>query len=74
MQVNVFMVTVIMFAYVIMGIWEKINFMIYLGLAVTASTIIVFFFLNHTYYCLYMAATAGTLMLGTGIYLQLRWK
>ena len=73
MQMNAFIITAIMFAYIIIGLWFTAYFMVWLGLAVTATTLIGFFLLPHYYYCLWMAVTAGGLLLGTGIYLRIRW-
>jgi hypothetical protein len=72
MQFNAFIVTAIMFSYIVIGLWYTAYFMVWLGLAVTAVTLVGFFFLAH-YYCLWMAVTAGGLLLGTGLYLRLRW-
>jgi hypothetical protein len=73
MQVNAFICTAVMFAYVIIGLWFAAYFMVWLGLAVTATTLIGFYLLTP-YYCLWMAVTAGGLLLGTGLYLHARWR
>ena len=72
MQMNVFICTAVMFAYVIMGLWFAAYFMVWLGLAVTAATLVGFYLLTP-YYCLWMAVTAGGALLGTGLYLRARW-
>lgn len=72
MQINAFIVTAVMFAYIVIGLWFAAYFMVWLGLAVTATTLVGFFLLAH-YYSLWMAFTAGGLLLGTGIYLRIRW-
>jgi hypothetical protein len=73
MQVNAFICTAVMFAYVIIGLWFAAYFMVWLGLAVTATTLVGFYLLTP-YYCLWMAVTAGGLLLGTGLYLHARWR
>jgi hypothetical protein len=72
-QVNAFILTAVMFLYVVMGLWFAAYFMVWLGLAVTATTLIGFYLLGP-YYCLWMAVTAGGLLLGTGLYLHSRWR
>jgi hypothetical protein len=73
MQMNAFILTAVMFCYVIMGLWFAAYFMVWLGLAVTATTLVGFYLLPD-YYCLWMAVTAGGLLLGTGLYLHARWR
>ncbi len=73
LQMNAFISTAVMFAYVIMGLWFAAYFMVWLGLAVTATTLAGFYLLTP-YYCLWMAVTAGGLLLGTGLYLHARWR
>lgn len=73
MQINAFVCTVVMFAYIVTGLWFTAYFMVWLGLAVTATTLVGFYLLP-AYYCLWMAVTAGGLLLGTGLYLHARWR
>jgi hypothetical protein len=73
MQMNAFLLTAVMFVYVVMGLWFAAYFLVWLGLAVTATTLVGFFLLTP-YYCLWMAVTAGGLVLGTGLYLHARWR
>ena len=72
-QCNVFLCTVAMFAYVVMGLWFTSRFMIVLGLAVTAATLVGYYFIV-TYYCLWMAIIGGVAFLGAGLYIRLRWR
>jgi MFS family permease len=72
MQINAFILTAAMFGYIVIGLWFAAYFMVWLGLAVTAATLAGFFLLAQ-YYCLWMAVTAGGLLLGTGLYLRIRW-
>lgn len=73
-QLNAFIIVVIMFAYIVIGLWHESNFMIGLGLFITAVTMIGVYLIAPAYYCLWMAPTAGGALLGTGFYLRLRWK
>jgi len=73
-QVNAFLCTAIMFAYVVIGIWSETRYMLWLGLAVTGTTLIGFYLIPPSYYCLWMAPTAGGALLGTGLYIRLRWR
>ena len=73
-QVNAFLCTVIMFAYVVTGLWSKSSYMLWLGLAVTCITLIGFYLIPQGYYCLWMAAMAGGALWGTGLYIRLRWR
>ncbi len=72
-QCNVFLCTTAMFAYVVMGLWFTSYFMIVLGLAVTAATLVGYYFIE-TYYCLWMAIIGGVAFLGAGLYIRLRWR
>jgi MFS family permease len=74
LQVNAFIITATMFAYIVFGLWINSNFMIWLGLAVTVCTLIGFYLIPHNYYCLWMAFTAGSLITGTGILTRYSWK
>jgi hypothetical protein len=73
MQMNAFIVTATMFAYIIMGLWFKENYLIGTALFVTAMTLIGFFLLPH-YYCLWMAFMAGGAIFVIGLYTKLCWK
>ncbi len=73
-QLNAFMITTIMFAYVVMGLWFKCYYMLWLGIAVTCTTLVGFYLIPMGYYCLWMAATAGGAIFGTGLYIKLFWK
>jgi len=73
MQLNAVFATTAMFGYVVIGLWFCSYFMVWLGLAVTAMTLIGFYFLPH-YYCLWMAVTGGGAILCTGLYIRLWWR
>jgi hypothetical protein len=73
-EYNAFLCTVIMFAFIVMGLWYSENYMVFLGLAVTATTLLGFYLIPPFYYNLWMAPTAGGGLLGTGLYLRFRWR
>jgi hypothetical protein len=64
--------TIPMFAYVVMGLWLD-HFILWIGLAVTALTLVGLFFLQP-YFWLWMAVTGGGMLLGTGLYIRYQWK
>lgn len=73
LQLNAFIITVIAFAYIQIGIFTKgSRFMILLGIAMALLTLIGVYILPHTYYCLWMAGTVGGSILLTGLYFQLK--
>jgi hypothetical protein len=63
-----------MFAYVVMGLWFGSWLMVILGIVVTCFTLVGFHLIPVGYYCLWMAVTAGGGLLGTGLYMKLRWR
>ncbi len=73
-ELNAFLVTVVMFAYVVMGLWFGSWLMVVLGIVVTGFTLAGFHLIPAEYYCLWMAITAGGCLLGTGLYMKLRWR
>lgn len=73
-QLNAFICTAIMFAYVVSGLWFKSYHMLWLGIVVTCITLVGFYLIPPGYYCLWMAAMGGGALLTTGLYLRLRWK
>ncbi|MBW8040345.1 MAG: hypothetical protein FVQ85_10130 [Planctomycetes bacterium] len=73
-QINAFICTTIMFAYIVTGLWFKCYYMVWLGLGVTCTTLVGFYLIPPSYYCLWMAPTGGGSILGTGLYIRLFWK
>jgi hypothetical protein len=71
---NAFMVTVIMFAYIVMGLWSYEMYLFWLGLVVTGSTLIGVFVIPHEYYNLWMTPMAAGPMFGVGFYMLIRWR
>jgi hypothetical protein len=72
-ELNVVIVTAVMFAYVVMGLFYEVKLMIILGIFVTAITLLAYFFFKE-YYCLLIAGFGGGSLLGTGIYMRLMWR
>ncbi len=73
MQVGAFLVTVGMLGYVVVGLWTGSLFMLWLGLAVTALTLLGFYVIPG-WFNLWMALTGGGALLGAGSYIRLRWR
>ncbi len=72
LQMGAYGATIPMFAYVVMGLWLD-SFLIWVGLFVTALTLTGFYLLQPYFY-LWMAATGGGTLIGTGLYIRYRWK
>ncbi len=73
MQVGAFLVMVAMLGYVVIGLWTGSLFMLWLGLAVTALTLVGFYSVPG-WFNLWMALTVGGTSLGTGLYVRIRWR
>lgn len=75
-QLGMFVVTLVMFAYVIMGLWLEMRFMLWLGLAVTAlaGAGYVLSFLAPGYLNLWLGLAGGGALLASGLYLTRRWR
>ena len=73
-RLNAFLCMVGTFGLVVMGLWFCIWTMVALGIAVAAAALVGCFVIPPMYYALWMAVTAGGGLLGTGLYMQLRWK
>lgn len=71
---NAFLVTVVMFAYVVMGFWFGSWLMVILGIVITGFALVGFYLIPAGYYCLWMAVMAGGGLLGTGLYMKLQWR
>ena len=72
-QVCAFFCTVAMFGYVVIGLWSGSYFMFWLGLTVTSLTLLGYH-LFPDYFYLWMSPMGGGALLGTGIYIRLRWR
>ncbi len=71
-QVSAFICTLVMFAYVIIGLfWDR--FMLWLGLGVTII-VLLGFYLFQPWFWIWMAILGGGTLAGTGIYIRFRWR
>jgi hypothetical protein len=74
LQLNAVCSTAAMFSYIVIGLWVGSYFMVWLGLVVTAMTLIGFYLLPHHYYCLWRALIGGGAILCTGLYIRFWWR
>jgi hypothetical protein len=65
--------TVPMFAYVVMGLWRREDYIVWLGLGVTALTLIGLFFVPAWFF-LWMAGLGGGALLLTGVLARRQWR
>ncbi|MFC1765124.1 hypothetical protein ACFL6U_24010 [Planctomycetota bacterium] len=73
LQLGVFLSTLAMFGYVVMGLWFASYFMVWLGLGVTVLTLFGYYLLPD--YCyLWTAVTGGGTVCGTGLYIRKYWR
>jgi hypothetical protein len=73
MQLCVYLCTAAMFGYVVIGLWSGSFFMVWLGLAVTGLTFLGYYGLPDYFY-LWMSPMGGGPLLGTGLYIRIRWR
>jgi hypothetical protein len=73
MQLGAFLVTAVMLGYAVIGLWTGSLFMLWLGLIVTGLTVFGFYILPG-HFNLWMAPVGGGALLGTGLYIRLRWS
>lgn len=75
-QLGMFLVTLVMFAYVVMGLWMESRFILWLGLAVTVLAVAgyVLSFLVPGYLDLWLGLAGGSALLASGLYLTVRWR
>jgi hypothetical protein len=73
-RANAFLCMVALFSCVVLGLWFCSWIMVVLGIVITASTLVGCLALHPMYYCLWMAVTFGGGMLGTGLYMYLKWR
>lgn len=73
LQFNAMLVTAIMFAYIVMGLFYETPALTLIGIFVTLVTIVAYFaFPGH--YCLWLAFCGGGTLLAAGIYMRLKWR
>jgi len=73
MLLGTFLVTVAMLGYVVIGLWSGSSFLVWLGLIVTGLALCGYC-LIPAYLNLWMALTGGGALLGTGLYVRIRWR
>lgn len=73
MLLGTFLVTVVMLGYVAVGLWSGSSFMVVLGLAVTGLAFLGYYVFPE-YLNLWMAGLGGGTLLGTGLYIRIRWR
>jgi len=71
-KMGAFCATVCMFAYVVMGLWLD-RFILWLGVLVTAATLIGYFFIPGYFY-LWMAVAGGGSLVAAGVFIRKAWK
>jgi|GEM_PF-587859 len=70
----VLIVTLLMLAYVLMGIWLRTPILCFIGLAVTVATLVGRCCLPPRAFLLWMAVFGGGGLFVPGLYVKLRWK
>jgi hypothetical protein len=75
-QFGMVVVTLVMFAYVVMGLWLEMRFLLWLGLAVTAlaGAGYLLSFQYPGYLDLWLGLSGGSALLASGLYLSIRWR
>jgi hypothetical protein len=72
-QLNAFILTAVMFAYLVIVFLTQSLFMVWLALAVTIATLFGLYIIPKNYYCLWMAFAAGGPIFATGLYARIFW-
>ena len=72
-QVTAFITTVVMFAYVVLGLWFESWLLAMLGAGVTAMLMVGYLWLPEYFY-LWMAVCGGGALFASGLYIRLRWR
>jgi hypothetical protein len=72
-QISAFIVMLVMFGYVVLGLWVESVFMLGLGLIVTALTLAGYLLFTETFN-LWMALAGGGALLVSGLYMRLKWR
>ncbi len=73
LQIALFWITLVMFSYVVAGAWLRTPLLIGIGVGVTVMSLLGYYLLPGYFY-LWSALFAGGTLLGSGIYILLRWR
>ena len=73
LQIALFWITLVMFSYVVAGAWLRMSLLIGIGVGVTVMSLLGYYLLPGYFY-LWSALFAGGTLLGSGIYILLRWR
>ena len=73
LQIALFWITLVMFGYVVAGAWLRTPLLIGIGVGVTVMSLLGYYLLPGYFY-LWSALFAGGTLLGSGIYILLRWR
>lgn len=73
LQIALFWITLVMFGYIVAGAWLRISLLIGIGVGVTVMSLLGYYLLPGYFY-LWSAMFAGGTLLGSGIYILLRWR
>jgi len=73
LQIVLFWITLVMFGYIVAGAWLRISLLIGIGVGVTVMSLLGYYLLPGYFY-LWSAVFAGGTLLGSGIYILLRWR
>lgn len=77
LQMNAFFVTVVMFAYVMIGLWMASRFFLVLGSGVAAAAMVGYLLTMadvFEYYNLWMAVAGGGALFASGFYIRRAWR
>ena len=72
MHMHAITATIVMFAYVVMGLWLR-SFMLWLGLGISALTVIGLLFLQPLFW-IWMAVIGGGSLVVTGLIVRRKWQ
>jgi hypothetical protein len=72
-QGSLFVITFVMFAYVVGGIWLRKSLLVGTGLLVTGLAVLGYYLLP-TFFLLWAALLCGGALVGSGVYAVLRWR
>jgi len=72
-QVGTFIPIVVMFAYVVMGLWGSEPLLLWIGLLVTALILVGYIFAG-AWMALWLAVFGGGTLFATGLYIRLAWR